>query len=95
MAPLALRLGRITSIARPQMIRPTSIRQCRTMHNTAFRRQEDKKDDLMDKDSMNTTSTEYSKSGGDQQASQDGTAFDPSKTSPESQLGQEEESKVS
>lgn len=44
---------------------------------------------------MNTTSTEYSKSGGDQQASQDGTAFDPSKTSPEEQLGQEESEKVS
>lgn len=38
-----------------------------------------------DKDSIDTTSNEYSKSGGDNQAAQESAAFDPSKTSPESE----------
>ncbi|PPJ55773.1 hypothetical protein CBER1_01562 [Cercospora berteroae] len=38
-----------------------------------------------DKDSINTTSNEYSKSSGDGQAAEEGTAFDPNQTSPESQ----------
>ncbi|KAF2209241.1 hypothetical protein CERZMDRAFT_91374 [Cercospora zeae-maydis SCOH1-5] len=38
-----------------------------------------------DKDSINTTSNEYSKSAGDGQAAGEGTAFDPTQTSPESQ----------
>lgn len=38
-----------------------------------------------DKDSIDTTSNEYSKSGGDDQAAQESAAFDPSKTSPESE----------
>lgn len=44
------------------------------------------KDD-QDKDSLNPHSTEYSKSGGDQAAAEatENAAFDPSKTSPESQ----------
>ncbi|KAM3415238.1 hypothetical protein BST61_g8769 [Cercospora zeina] len=38
-----------------------------------------------DKDSINTTSNEYSKSAGDGQAAGGGAAFDPKQTSPESQ----------
>jgi len=40
----------------------------------------------MDKDSMNTESTEYSKSGSDAQSAHSPSAFDPNNTSPEGQM---------
>ncbi|KAI5369818.1 hypothetical protein Slin15195_G006960 [Septoria linicola] len=53
-------------------------------HQTSVSRFSPSKYD-QDKDSINTTSNEYSKSAGDGQAAAEDTAFDPSKTSPESQ----------
>ena len=53
---------------------------------------QDKKDNLLDKDSINTTSTEYSKTGaGDSGAAHTDKAFDPQDTSPG---GQHEASRV-
>ncbi|KAF2259512.1 hypothetical protein CC78DRAFT_537046 [Lojkania enalia] len=41
--------------------------------------------DTQDKDSLNPTSTEYSKSGSDDAAAHDDAAFNPNKTSPETE----------
>ncbi|KAI9718470.1 MAG: hypothetical protein M1828_006715 [Chrysothrix sp. TS-e1954] len=51
----------------------------------------DKKEDLMDKDSINTTSSEYSKTGaGDGGAAHEEGAFDPGSTNPEDGPGAEQ-----
>jgi len=41
--------------------------------------------DTMDKDSINTRTTEYSKTGGDDAVAHESEAFDPSQTTPEGQ----------
>lgn len=47
----------------------------------------DKKANLLDKDAMNTSSNEYSKSAGDAEVAHTDAAFDPGNTSPEGQAG--------
>jgi hypothetical protein len=48
--------------------------------------------DAQDKDSLKPRSTEYSKSGSDDTAAQEGAAFDPNQTSPETEAKNMEES---
>lgn len=85
------RVTRLTAPARGARSMP----HARLLSMSASRSQQDKKDDLMDKDSINTTSTEYSKSGGgDAGAAQTDHAFDPSSTSPEGQTSSEQVSLI-
>lgn len=76
--------------ARSQLFATVRLQSFRHSAQPSFRRsiqttlaRRSKKDDLMDKDSIDTTSTEYSKSEGDGSAAQKSDAFDPSKTKPE------------
>lgn len=73
----------------PRGTRIASIRnQHRHLHNSSA--VSTKKESLQDKDSINTDSNEYSKSGGDKAAAHSDTAFDPNETRPE----QEEVSRI-
>ncbi|EME48339.1 hypothetical protein DOTSEDRAFT_120969 [Dothistroma septosporum NZE10] len=55
----------------------------RTFTTTSLRCND--KENLMNKDSINTDSREYSKTGGDSSAATEDAAFDPQQTSPEEQ----------
>lgn len=70
------------SLRQPALVsNTTSIRHFTARSSALYPRK-----DSQDKDSMNTEATEYSKSGTDDEAArQEDAAFDPSKTSPESQ----------
>lgn len=85
----AIRLLRV-----PASLRSTPFHPARSTTRlfSAFpsRRQDDKKDSMLDREKMNTESNEYSKSGSDAAAAtEDQAAFDPDKTSPESQKNSE------
>lgn len=84
-------LPRLFTTARtaPRSIALTSKR---TLTSTIARPQ-DYKSTLLDKDAVNPTSSEYSKSGGDQQAAHEDVAFDPETTSPETQHDKASQSK--
>merc|ERR1712072_821448 len=71
----------------PPGTRISSVRRSR-FHSTPAVRYAYKDD--QDKDSLNPRSTEYSKSGSDNEAAQTDEAFDPSTTSPEGQQSKQE-----
>ncbi|KKY14040.1 hypothetical protein UCRPC4_g06867 [Phaeomoniella chlamydospora] len=83
----------IRSIRLPFALQPASYKSVApktTIASRQFRtvlpRQDDKKSTLMDREKMNTESNEYSKTGSDAKAAQEGeAAFDPSTTSPEAE----------
>ncbi|KAF2760218.1 hypothetical protein EJ05DRAFT_508779 [Pseudovirgaria hyperparasitica] len=81
-----LRIPMRLSVQRPTRAQLTLVRPFQS--STAVLAS--KKDDLMDKDSMQTDSSEYSKTGSDSGAADESAAFDPSTTRPETEEAQAE-----
>ena len=76
----------LRSIARtPIALRTATRRPLSTSTRFSFPRK-----DNQDKDSINTESTEYSKTGGDQQSAHSKAAFDPNTTDPDQQVNEAE-----
>jgi hypothetical protein len=81
-------LLRSIPLVRPIRLQPFSIRaQSRTItfSNGLYARKT-----AQDRESIDTEATEYSKSGSDDAAAHNDTAFKPGKTKPEEELGQAE-----
>lgn len=80
----------------PRTIRRSFVQQryVRQYQSSALRAAS-KPEDMMDKDKIDTTSNEYSQSGGDGQAAGESTAFDPKTTRPEGEMQQSGSKNVS
>lgn len=73
-------LARRTTTTTLRPLRPSQLRSFTSARSPLLAAK-----DTMDKDSINTRSTEYSKTGGDDAAAHESGAFDPSETRPEAE----------